>query len=439
MRESRTNLQPGMGELKQGGDPWIQDIRLEQKRSIWSHQRVKQPTCDRLSGVRTTPLIHAGALHTPDRDGNPPEGAASGSWRMGIGGQSGGKGCCWLRGQKGWEERNPRRGVPLEERRAAMKIRRYCWVTHRGRSHRWSRSLHTQLTNGERLQRAQSWKCLLGSATEKDPSQGCPWSACWAERHRRTPAAAALGVPAGLSHREGPQPGVPLECLLGWATEEDPSQGCPWSACWAEPQRRTPARAALGVPAGLSHREGPHRAALGVPAGLSHREGHHRAALGVPTGLSHRETSQAGPLSSSFQELEKSPNRTTSPAPVAPASLCTGHSQGPRDPSRHTSSTWSSLGRPKSSRAASGANSRGWPTCEGGLKPQLSSRGGLPKEEDQNLSTSCTRHRLNPRHQLGRLGRWNTQKDNDCSHRRNGSGSGVCGQWRQAHAGVGSD
>lgn len=163
MRESRTNLQPGMGELKQGGDPWIQDIPLEQKGSIWSYQRVRQPICVSISGVRITQLIHATALHTLDRDGNPPEGAAGVSWRVGIGGQSGGEGCCWLRGdsRKGWEKRNPRRGVPLEERRAAMKIKRYCWVTHRGRSHHWRLSLHTgltvvstQLTNGERLQRA---------------------------------------------------------------------------------------------------------------------------------------------------------------------------------------------------------------------------------------------------------------------------------------------
>ena len=37
------------------------------------------------------------------------------------------------------------------------------------------------------------------------------------------------------------------------------------------------------------------------------------------------------------------------------------------------------------------------------LKPQLKSRGSVHKEEDQNLSTSCTSYRLNPHDQLGRL------------------------------------
>lgn len=196
MRESRTNLQPGMGELKQGGDPWTQDLRLEQKGSIWSYQRVRQPICDSLSGVRTTQLIRAAALHTPDRDGNPPEGAAGGSWRVGAGGQSAGEGCCWLRGdsRKGREKRNPRPGVPSEERRAAMKIRRYCWVTRRGRSHHGRLSLHTRLT-GSGQHAADQW--------------------------RKTPETAVLWEPAGLSDREGPQP------------------GCPLSACWAEQHRRT--------------------------------------------------------------------------------------------------------------------------------------------------------------------------------------------------------
>ena len=43
------------------------------------------------------------------------------------------------------------------------------------------------------------------------------------------------------------------------------------------------------------------------------------------------------------------------------------------------------------------------PHGEEGIKPRLSSKGGLPKEEDQNLSTSCTSYRLNPHDQLGRL------------------------------------
>ena len=86
------------------------------------------------------------------------------------------------------------------------------------------------------------------------------------------------------------------------------------------------------------------------------------------------------------------------------ASLHTWHSQGPRDPGRHTTSMpdphWadrSPLGQPQEQTPVDD------PHGEEGIKPRLSSKGGLPKEEDQNLSTSCTSYRLNPHDQLGRL------------------------------------
>ena len=43
------------------------------------------------------------------------------------------------------------------------------------------------------------------------------------------------------------------------------------------------------------------------------------------------------------------------------------------------------------------------PHAEVEIKPQLKPRGSVAKEEDQNLSTSCTSCRLNPHVQLGRL------------------------------------
>ena len=43
------------------------------------------------------------------------------------------------------------------------------------------------------------------------------------------------------------------------------------------------------------------------------------------------------------------------------------------------------------------------PHAEVEIKPQLKPRGSVAKEEDPKPSTSCTRCRLNPHDQLGRL------------------------------------
>ena len=57
-------------------------------------------------------------------------------------------------------------------------------------------------------------------------------------------------------------------------------------------------------------------------------------------------------------------------------------------------------GKPKSSRAASGANPSGWPTCRGGNK----TTGAVwLRKKIQNLPTSYTSCRLNPHDQQGRL------------------------------------
>ena len=40
--------------------------------------------------------VLAAAIQTPDRDTGPLEGAAAGSWSLGIVEQSQGEGCCWL-------------------------------------------------------------------------------------------------------------------------------------------------------------------------------------------------------------------------------------------------------------------------------------------------------------------------------------------------------
>ena len=58
-------------------------------------------------------------------------------------------------------------------------------------------------------------KALLLSHTQREEPSLKPLSPHAADQWRKTPESAVLEVPAGLSNREGPQPGLPLECLLG--------------------------------------------------------------------------------------------------------------------------------------------------------------------------------------------------------------------------------
>ena len=77
----------------------------------------------------------------------------------------------------------------------------------------------------------------------------------------------------------------------------------------------------------------------------------------------------------------------------------------------HHLHSWPSQGKPKSSRAASGANPSGRPTCRSGNKNHNLNPGAVwLKKKTQNLPTSFTSYRLNPRDQLGRLCVWGIYK-----------------------------
>ena len=81
-----------MGELKQGSDTHIGAIVWTEEKHL--RQTVRQLIYDNLNGMRITQTILAAAIHTPDRDASPLEGAVTGSWSLGIVEQSQGKGCC---------------------------------------------------------------------------------------------------------------------------------------------------------------------------------------------------------------------------------------------------------------------------------------------------------------------------------------------------------
>ena len=151
--------------------------------------------------------VLAAAIHTQDRDAGPLEGAAAWSWSLGIVEQSQSEGCCWLRRDRSrgceggdWCE------MPVEESRAAMEARRYCWVVRRGRSHHHRLSLPT----------CQHWYL---NTREAGPSN--TWCT---ELQSRTPSS-ACGT--ALIYTVWPQPGKPL---------------CAWHM---EQQRRTPGKGLL--------------------------------------------------------------------------------------------------------------------------------------------------------------------------------------------------
>ena len=97
-------------------------------------------------------------------------------------------------------------------------------------------------------------------------------------------------------------------------------------------------------------------------------------------------------------------------------------------------------GRPKSSRAASGANPSGQPTCRGGNKTTTETQGSMAKEEDTK-----------PSHQLYKLqikSTWSTRQtvsteyikeDWELSQKKKHTSSDSCGHWRQEYTGVGPD
>ena len=107
----------------------------------------------------------------------------------------------WIEGMEGkrlvWK-------MLVEECRAAMKARQYCWVTCRGKRHHHSPFLptcqHRQLNNKEAF-----------------PSRAWP-----TELQSRSPPRVPLYVPDAPIHKVGPQPGEPLHVPDTWKHREVP-------------------------------------------------------------------------------------------------------------------------------------------------------------------------------------------------------------------------
>ena len=135
--------------MKQGSDPHnraIVWVRGETFKAESETADLGQPKWNETQTVLAT------AIHNPDRDTGPLEGTAAGNWSLRIveqsQGRAAGEGERQIEGMWGrrlwWE-------MPVEESRAAMEARQYCWVMWREWSHHHSLSLptchHWQLNN----------------------------------------------------------------------------------------------------------------------------------------------------------------------------------------------------------------------------------------------------------------------------------------------------
>ena len=80
-----------MGEQKQGSDPHVMaivSVRGETFNADSDRADLWQPKWNE------NQTVLAAAIHTPDRDVDPLEGATAGSWSLGIVQQAQGEGCC---------------------------------------------------------------------------------------------------------------------------------------------------------------------------------------------------------------------------------------------------------------------------------------------------------------------------------------------------------
>ena len=80
-----------MEELKQASDPHIRAIVRVRGETF----KVESETADLWQPKwNENQTVLAAAIHTPNRDANPLEATAAGSWSLGIVGQSHSKDCC---------------------------------------------------------------------------------------------------------------------------------------------------------------------------------------------------------------------------------------------------------------------------------------------------------------------------------------------------------
>ena len=179
-----------MGQLKQGSDPHI-------RATVWVRGetfKAESETADQWQPKwNENQTVLAAAIHTPDRDAGPLEGAAAGSWSLGIVDQSQGEGCCWLwrDGLRGCEEGDY--GTKCLWRKARKPWKQEDTVESPvggGTITIASLSPHASIGSWTIERLAHQTPEVLNSRV--GPHPGCPLSAWTTEQKRRTPGKVAL-------------------------------------------------------------------------------------------------------------------------------------------------------------------------------------------------------------------------------------------------------
>ena len=199
-----------MGELKQGSD-------LHIRATVWVRGETftaESETADMWQPKwKENQTALAAAMHTPDRNAGPLEGAVAGSWSLGTVEQLQGRGCCWVQrdGLRGYEGGD--RGWKCRWR----KGRQSCKQGDTAESHVWGGAITIALSS----------PCASIGGWTTEAGQSNAWHT---ELQSRTPPRMLLYVTESQIYRVGPQPGGPSICLTPRTTEKDPRQGSPLSA-----------------------------------------------------------------------------------------------------------------------------------------------------------------------------------------------------------------
>ena len=185
------------------------------------------------------------AIHT-SRDGHRSPRRCR-SWEFGDGGSipGGGKLLTLKRQTEGTCRRRSWWELPVEVSQAAVKARRYCWVTHGGWSQHYRLSLptchHLQLYNRE----ADPSKCLTNRTADQNPTQGSLLSAWCRDLNSRDPDWGDRLCP-WCAEQDGRAPAMgPSIYQMLQTAEKGPRQGSPQVSEWAGLWKKTCQRSLL--------------------------------------------------------------------------------------------------------------------------------------------------------------------------------------------------
>ena len=195
-----------MGELKQGSDPYIGAIVWVRGETFKAESEIADLWQPKWSENQTGLAV---AIHTPDRDTGPLEGAEARSWSLGIVEQSQGEVCCLLR-------RDELRGC---EGGDGVGI---CWWRKAGQPWKQGDTAESRIGVGAITIASLSPHT---PAWELNNRQVGPLNTWCTELQSRTPPRVLLSVTDAPIYRVGPQQRGPPLYLMHGITEKELWQG----------------------------------------------------------------------------------------------------------------------------------------------------------------------------------------------------------------------